>query len=70
MMLLITSRVSLSLGMVLPLTLRDKKGLMSMQSPYVELAGGSDSRITRQDVNSELDFRGKSAHLLGSFCNI
>lgn len=56
--------------MVLPLTLRDKKGLMSMQSPYVELAGGSDSRITRQDVNSELDFRGKSVHLLGSFCNI
>lgn len=41
-----------------------------MQNPYAELAGGSDSRITRQDVNSELDFRGKSAHLLGSFCNI
>lgn len=41
-----------------------------MQNPYAELAGGSDSRITRQDVNSELDFRGESAHLLGSFCNI
>lgn len=47
-----------------------KKGLISMQNPYAELAGGSDNRITRQDVNSELDFRGKSAHLHGSFCNI
>lgn len=50
MMLLSTGRVSLSLCMVLPLTLRDKKGLISMQNPYVELTGVSDSRITRQDL--------------------
>jgi hypothetical protein len=41
-----------------------------MQNIYAKLAGGSHKRTTRQDVHSELDFRGKSAHLLGSFCNI
>lgn len=43
-----------------------------MQNPYVELVDSSDMRrITRmQDANSELDFRGESIHLPGSFYNI
>lgn len=36
-----------------------EKGLISMQTSYAELAGGSEKRITRQDVYSELEFRGK-----------
>lgn len=72
MMLVSTGRISVSLCMVPTSHAEEKAFFISMQTPYAALVDSSEMRrITRrQNVNSDLDIGGKSAHLFGLFYNI